>query len=55
MSFFLHLVGVDERCSPIFSRFAFVALLTQRAGYARDDFYGDACKVVSDFSGSIGC
>ena len=29
-------------------------LLTQREGYAIEDIYGDACKVVSDFSGSIG-
>ena len=27
--------------------------LTYHAGYARDDIYGDACKVVSDFSGSF--
>ena len=34
--------------------FAYVDLLTKRAGYAIDDICGDACKVVSDFSGSIG-
>ena len=33
--------------------FAYVDLPTQRAGYATDDIYEDACKVVSDFSGSI--
>jgi len=27
---------------------------TQRAGYVIDDIFGDACKVVSDLSGSIG-
>ena len=26
----------------------------RRAGYEIDDIYGDACKVVSDFSGSNG-
>ena len=34
--------------------FAYIDLLTKRAGYAIDDVYGDACKVVSDFSASIG-
>ena len=34
--------------------FAYVDLLTKRAGYAIDEIYGDACKVVSDFSESIG-
>ena len=33
--------------------FAHVDLLILRAGYAIDDIYGDACKVVRDFSGSI--
>ena len=33
--------------------FAYVDL-TQRAAYAKDDIYGDTCKVVCDFSGSIG-
>ena len=34
--------------------FAYVDLRTYRAGYAIYDIYGDACKVVSDVSGSIG-
>ena len=34
--------------------FAYVDLLTQRAGYTIDDIYGDACKVVGDFRGLIG-
>ena len=34
--------------------FAHVDLLTESTGYAIDDIYGDACEVVSDFSGSIG-
>ena len=36
------------------AHFAYVDLLAQCAGYALDDIYGDACKMVSDFSGSIG-
>ena len=34
-----------RRSSP---GFTYVDLLTQRAGNAIDDFYGHACKVVSD-------
>ena len=34
--------------------FAYVDLLTQRADYEIVDIYGNACKVISDFSGSIG-
>ena len=34
--------------------FGYIDLLTKRAGYAIDYVYGDACKVVSDFSGLIG-
>ena len=37
-----------------FPCFASVDLLTQGAGYEIDYISGDACKVVSDFSGSIG-
>ena len=33
--------------------FAYVDFLAYCAGYAIDDIYGDACKVGSDFSGSI--
>ena len=36
------------------SCFAYVDLLTERAGYGIDDIYEDSCKGVSDFSGSIG-
>ena len=35
-------------------RFAYADRFTKRAGYAIDDIYGDAWKVVSDFSRSIG-
>ena len=53
--FFLQLVVVCESGPPIFCMFRlYVDLLTQRAGYAIDDIYGDACKVVGDFSGLIG-
>ena len=41
---------VVHQASPCF---ACVDLLTLRAGYAIDDIYRDACKVVSDFDGSI--
>ena len=34
--------------------FAYVDFLAQRAGYATADICGDACKMVSDFSGLIG-
>ena len=34
--------------------FANVDFLAERAGYAIDDFGGDACKMVSDFNGSTG-
>ena len=43
--------STSRQSSPCF---AYVDLLTSRAGCAIDDIYGDACKVVSDFSGSIG-
>ena len=42
--FFLKLVVVFESGPPIFCMFRlYVDLLTQRAGYAIDDIYGDAC------------
>ena len=35
--------------------FVYIDFLAWRAGYEIDDFCGDACKMVSDFNGSIGC
>ena len=40
------------RQSPPF--FAYVDFLAELAGYAIADICGDACKMVSDFSGLIG-
>ena len=34
--------------------FPYVDFLAQRAGYAIDDISGDACKMASDFNGTIG-
>ena len=34
--------------------FAYVDFLAKRTGYAIYDISGDACKMVSDFNGSIG-
>ena len=34
-------------------QFKYADILAQCAGYAIDNIYGDACKVVSDFGGSI--
>ena len=51
MLLFLRLVGVRGISSPCF---AYEDILAFRAGYAIDDVCGDACEMVSDFSGSIG-
>ena len=60
-NWFGRICGVFFYISQVFAKavrqsspgFTYVDLLTQRAGNAIDDLYGDACKVVSDFSGSI--
>ena len=52
--FLLHLVGFRESGPPIFSLFRLCRSSYIAASYAIDDIYGDACKVFSDFSGSIG-
>ena len=49
--FYISLVFVVRQSSPCF---AYVDLLKKRVRYAIDDIYGDVCKVVSDFGGSIG-
>ena len=47
-------VTIAKAVRQFSSRFAYVDLLTSRAGYVIDNIYGDACQVVSDFNGSIG-
>ena len=52
--FFLRLLGVRGSGPPIFSLFRLCRFSCIAAGCPIDNICGDACKMVSDFNGSIG-
>ena len=50
----MSLFSTSRRCSRKRSANLLPVLHTQRAGYAIEDIYGDACKVVSDLADRLG-